>query len=187
MDVWDSSESQIKVPNQDFRSIKNFVLDDNPDIQITDLLTLENISLTWGHSAVTYNKYLGVILRRNQKIILAKPIIFRNSWLRLSFAPAFLSDKNLHYMLKLSLLGIEDSILRLADFHHYSNPNTEAEWSTFLIDLQRFDGECGFLQLFWDLYQSSDTADVSSTQDYPVIISKITVGSRWDYGMRLNC
>jgi hypothetical protein len=135
MDVWDSSESQIKVPNQDIRTNINFALDDNPDLQITDMQTLENIPITWGHSEVTYNKYIGVILRRNQKITLETPLIFRNSWLRLSFAPAFRRDKNPHYMLKLSLLGIENSILPLADFHHYSNPNIDSEWSTFLIDL----------------------------------------------------
>ena len=56
MDVWNSSESQIKVPNQDIRTDINFALDDNTDIQITDLLTLENIPITWGHSEVTQTR-----------------------------------------------------------------------------------------------------------------------------------
>lgn len=181
MDARDSLGSQIKILNQDSRAIKSFALDDYPDyrLQITDSLTLENIPITWDHSDLTYNKYIGVMLRRNQKITLEQPLIFRNSWLRLSFAPAFRGEGNPHYMLKLRLMGLDGSILPLADFHQYSNSHINAEWSTFLIDLQRLDGETGYLQLSWDLYQFSDAADANSVQDYPVIVSKITVGL-WD-------
>jgi ubiquinone/menaquinone biosynthesis C-methylase UbiE len=158
--------------------IQNFALDVNSDIQISNILTNQLGVISWGHSETTYNKYVGIILRKNQKIQIARPVRFENSWLRLSFAPAFGNISVQSYILKLKLRDIKNNTTSIADLYVYSNSTIDSEWNTFLIDLQAFNGQNGYLQLIWELNNSNIQNSDELTLDCPIIVSKITIGLR---------
>lgn len=159
-------------------SIENFALDKNSEILISNTLTNQSELISWGHSEVTYNKYIGVLLRKNQKLEIVRPVKFASSWLRLSFAPAYANFTFQSYVLKLKLRDCENSSTSIADLFVFSNLTTDSEWNTFLIDLQAFDGRKGFLQLIWELDNSNINNSSNLTSDCPVVVSKLTIGLR---------
>jgi SAM-dependent methyltransferase len=165
-------------PNIDFQAIDSFALDKDSPVTLFNEPSHERVPITWGHSDLTYNKYIGLVLRKNQVLKIDQIFIFRNTSLRLSFAPAFKRDICLVYVLKVNLVGLENSKIPLIDAYCSVNNAFNSEWSNFLIDLQSFDGKSGFLSISLDVFCPNLECKADQIPDSPVILSKITVGSK---------
>lgn len=151
-----------------------FALDTSSVLRLAKIETDQPISITWGHSAATYNKYLGVLLRENEYLELGNPVSFKNSWLRLSFAPAFLSSYRANSSLRIEFIDDKYRITEICCLNILGNqPNSE--WSTFEIDLQNFDDETGFLRLSFIVNVSENSVSV---EDNPIVISKFTIAPK---------
>ena len=158
-------------------NVTNFALDHNSTFEILGNVTSESKPTTWGHSDCTYNKYIGVILRNNEILKIRKPFTFRNTWVRLSFAPAFQGKTEIRGNLALRLTNFENEVTELACFS-IQNTKCNSEWSTFEIDLQRFDGENGHLEVSFKSDHSQLLNIDPFAPDFPIIVSKFSVGPK---------
>jgi ubiquinone/menaquinone biosynthesis C-methylase UbiE len=158
-------------------SAYHFALDTNSVLHFAKIETNQPISITWGHSDTVYNKYIGVLLRENEYLELGSPIQFKNSWLRLSFAPAFKIDYKPNATLNLQFVSDNSTVTEICCLNILGNQSS-AEWFTFEIDLQNFDEKAGFLRLSFIAKGSENPADSVFVEDYPLVISKFTIGPK---------
>lgn len=154
-----------------------FALDSDSDIRVVDCGTLAPVRVSWGHSDTTINKYMGVLLRENQSLEINSPIFLKNSWLRLSFAPAFEANLSTYGGLQLNFVGENGTVNEICTLKIQSTQRNH-EWSTFEIDLQNLDDQTGTLQLMSKANFSENSADSAPDVDNPVIVSKLTIAPK---------
>jgi ubiquinone/menaquinone biosynthesis C-methylase UbiE len=168
-----SNTNNLKVQE----SVTYFALDTSSDLHFAKIQTNQPMSITWGHSDVTYNKYLGVILRENEYFELGNPVSFKNSWLRLSFAPAFRTNYKPNASLNIQFIDENQKATEICCFNILGNQDS-SEWFTFEMDLQSFDGKTGKLGLSFTPNTSENSEMSVSVEDYPLIISKFTIAPK---------
>jgi SAM-dependent methyltransferase len=158
-------------------SMNCFALDTSSALRFARIETNQPMSITWGHSDVTYNKYLGVLLREGEYLELGNPVFFKNSWLRLSFAPAFLTSYKPDSSLYIEFIDHNHRITEICS-HNVLGNQLSNEWFTFEIDLQNFDEKTGYLRLSFVANVSENSVNSVSVEDYPLIISKFTIAPK---------